>query len=299
MSNGDPTDLFETRRSFLTGLAYRILGSMADAEDAVQDTYLKWLHADHDALENPLAWLRAVCTRQCIDMLRSARRARVDYVGIWLPEPVRTDSATTPEHDVELASSLSMAFLLLLERLSPRERAAYLLHDIFDQPYDGIARALGTSETACRKLVSRARLKVGDSDVRHAVQPERQEALLAAFRTAVESGDTKTLATTLSEDIELRADGGGKVPAHPQPVFGRRAVLDFVSGRLAHVWQACEWRPAAINGARGALLYEQGRIMASVSLACDTDGRMNRIFIVRNPDKIGRLDGRPQAMPLT
>lgn len=254
--------LFEARREFLTGLAYRILGSLADAEDAVQETWLKWLHADRSSIENPAAWLTAICTRHCIDVLRSAQRARVDYVGIWLPEPIQTATASTPERVVELASSLSMAFLLLLERLAPKERAAYLLHEIFDRPYPDVAAVLGVSEAACRKLVSRARMNVGHPDARNVVPPERQEAMLTAFRLAVETGDTRRLETFLSEDIELRADGGGKVPANPEPLVGRREVLDFVSGKLRDFWRSWEWRATVINGLRAALLYEHGRIAA-------------------------------------
>ncbi|MEN4194546.1 sigma-70 family RNA polymerase sigma factor [Serratia marcescens] len=157
MKNDKYAALFESRRSFLIGLAYRILGSLADAEDAVQDTYIKWLHADRHSILNPAAWLTTVCTRRCLDLLRAAQQARVDYVGIWLPEPIQTAAAKTPEQTLELSSSLSTAFMLLLERLTPRERAAYLLHDIFDLPYADLATTLGGEETACRKLVSRAR----------------------------------------------------------------------------------------------------------------------------------------------
>ena len=151
-ASDDPTP-FESRRRHLLGLAYRILGSVAEAEDAVQDTFLRWRAADRDAIANPAAWLTTACTRRSLDLLKSARRTRVDYVGTWLPEPVRTAAEETPESSLELASSLSTAFLLLLERLSPKERAAYLLHEIFEQPYPDVAAALGLQEATCRKLV--------------------------------------------------------------------------------------------------------------------------------------------------
>src|SRR3546814_163350 len=157
MTTTGAAGFFESRRRQLTGLAYRILGTLAEAEDAVQDTFLKWREADQDAIDNPAAWLTTACTRRCLDLLRSARRRRVDYVGAWLPEPVHTVADDTPESAAELASSLSTAFLLLLERLSPKERAAYLLHEIFDRPYPEVAAALGLHEAACRKLVSRAK----------------------------------------------------------------------------------------------------------------------------------------------
>ncbi|MFT3690966.1 RNA polymerase sigma factor SigJ [Paenirhodobacter sp.] len=283
--------LFEERRRFLTGLAYRMLGSVADAEDAVQETCVRWLRADRAAIGNPAAWLTTVCTRHCLDLLQSAQRARVDYIGIWLPEPVQTAEAATPEDAAELASSLSMAFLLVLERLSPKERAAYLLHEVFDQSHADVAATLGVTEAACRKLVSRARAGVGHRGKRNTVSLERQDALLSAFRQAVETGDTTRLAARLSEDIELRADGGGKVPANPEPLVGRIDVLDFISGKLGIFWKNYAWRPISLNGFRGALLCENGRIAASVSFSCDVEGRLSGIFITRNPEKLSRFEG--------
>lgn len=281
--------LFETRRAFLTGLAYRILGSLADAEDAVQDTFVKWNQTDRCTIRNPAAWLTSACTRRCIDLLRAARQTRVDYVGAWLPEPIHVMTDETPESASELSSSLSMAFLLMLERLAPKERAAYLLHDIFDQPYAEVAAALGVEEAACRKLVSRARINVGRADARNVVTTERQEELLAAFRKAIATGATGDLAALMSEDIELRADGGGKVPTLLEPLSGKARVLDFIVGHLSGYWETYEWRPADINGGRGTLLFEDGRITASVSFGCDEQGRLSGIFIMRNPDKLARL----------
>lgn len=297
MKNDKYAALFESRRSFLIGLAYRILGSLADAEDAVQDTYIKWLHADRHSILNPAAWLTTVCTRRCLDLLRAAQQARVDYVGIWLPEPIQTAVAKTPEQTLELASSLSTAFMLLLERLTPRERAAYLLHDIFDLPYADLATTLGGEETACRKLVSRAREKVGRPEERKTQPTERQEALLIAFKTAVETADIEPLSTLLSEDVKLSADGGGKVPANLAELVGKREVLEFIGGKLPVFWRAYLWQHALINGVPGALLSEQGRITASVSLSLNAEGRLTQVFIVRNPSKLSQLD-RLWTMPL-
>ncbi|MBL5820444.1 RNA polymerase sigma factor SigJ [Serratia marcescens] len=297
MKNDKYAALFESRRSFLIGLAYRILGSLADAEDAVQDTYIKWLHADRHSILNPAAWLTTVCTRRCLDLLRAAQQARVDYVGIWLPEPIQTAVAKTPEQTLELASSLSTAFMLLLERLTPRERAAYLLHDIFDLPYADLATTLGGEETACRKLVSRAREKVGRPEERKTQPTERQEALLIAFKTAVETADIEPLSTLLSEDVKLSADGGGKVPANLAELVGKREVLEFIGGKLPVFWRAYLWQHALINGVPGALLSEQGRITASVSLSLNAEGRLAPVFIVRNPSKLSQLD-RLWTMPL-
>ncbi|HGM6888253.1 MULTISPECIES: RNA polymerase sigma factor SigJ [Serratia] len=297
MKNDKYAALFESRRAFLIGLAYRILGSLADAEDAVQDTYIKWLHADRHSILNPAAWLTTVCTRRCLDLLRAAQQARVDYVGIWLPEPIQTAAAKTPEQTLELSSSLSTAFMLLLERLTPRERAAYLLHDIFDLPYADLAMTLGGEETACRKLVSRAREKVGRPEERNTQPTERQEALLIAFKTAVEMADIEPLSTLLSEDVKLSADGGGKVPANLAELVGKRDVLEFIGGKLPVFWRAYLWQHALINGVPGALLSEQGRITASVSLSLNAEGRLAQVFIVRNPSKLSQLD-RLRTMPL-
>lgn len=282
-------ELFETRRPFLTGLAYRILGSLAEAEDAVQDTWLKWREAEREAVSNPAGWLTATCTRRCIDMLRSARRARVDYVGAWLPEPIQAETDDTPESAAELSSSISLAFLLVLERLAPKERAAYLLREIFDQPYEDIAATLGVQEATCRKLVSRARKRVGRDEPGSVVAKERQEELLAAFQTAIATGSTGALAALMSEDIELRTDGGGKALALAHPLFGKADVLGLVSETLHRSWQGYRWQPAEINGLRGALVFKERHIVASVSLICNAQGRITGIYIMRNPDKLARL----------
>lgn len=287
--DGHETDLFETRRPFLTGLAYRILGSLAEAEDAVQDTWLKWRGAERGAISNPAGWLTAACTRRCIDMLRSARRARVDYVGAWLPEPIQTMTDETPESAAELSSSLSLAFLLVLERLAPKERAAYLLREIFDQPYEDVAGALGVQEAACRKLVSRARSRIGRAEPGSVVPKDRQEKLLAAFQTAITTGTTAQLAALMTEDIELRADGGGKALALLHPLAGKADVLGFLGETLHQHWQGYTWQPVDINGTRGALVFDGAQIVASICLACDVEGRLTGIYIMRNPDKLARI----------
>lgn len=282
--------LLEERRPFLLGLAYRILGSYTDAEDAVQDTYPKCNSLDLKGIDNPAAWLTTVCTRHCIDMLRAARRSRTDYVGSWLPEPIQMTSPDTPESQAELSSSLSMAFLLTLERLAPKERAAYLLYEIFDRPYSEVAPTLGVSEAACRKLVSRAKSKVGHNVVRQPVPQPRQEKMLVAFREAVGTGSTKRLEALMSEDIRLSADGGGKVPTLQESLAGKEAVLTFIAERLHEYWRCyAGWMSTRINGTAGILLFDDGRVVVSVSFAYDLHGRLSRIFITRNPDKLGHL----------
>lgn len=184
-----------------------------------------------------------------------------------------------------------------VDDFTPRERAAYLLHDIFDLPYADLAITLDAEEAACRKLVSRAREKVGHSQVRSVIPEERQEALLASFKAAVETGNTKPLSALLSEDITLSADGGGKVSANPTPIIGKIDVLEFIGGKLSVFWRTYEWRPARINGLQGVLLFDQNHIAAAVSFALDIDGHLAQIFIVRNPDKLSRL-GRLWEIPL-
>ncbi len=285
----DTHEAFEQVRPMLTGLAYRMLGSRADAEDAVQDTFLKWQAAPKDEIERPAAWLTTACTRRCIDLLRSAHRTRVDYVGPWLPEPIHTP--VEDMLDLQLASSLTTAFLLMLERLTPKERAAYLLHEIFDVDYPQIATILDMQESACRKLVSRARANIDQEKVRHETPRERQQQLLSAFETAVTSGEINTLAALLSEDIRLAADGGGKVPTIQRVLHGKPEVLEFIAQTAGPYWITCEWIGADINGGRGVILRREGATVASLSFTFDADGRATDIYVMRNPDKLARLTG--------
>lgn len=283
--------LFEDRRPALFGLAYRILGSHADAEDAVQDTFLKWDAADQDKIGNPASWLTTVCTRRCIDMLRAAYRARVDYVGAWLPEPIHTSTEDMLDDSPALAASLSTGFLLLLERLTPKERAAYLLYDIFELSYTEIATALGVQETACRKLVSRARANVGKTSIRHLTPAARQEELLVAFQSAVTTGRTDELKALMSSDVELRADGGGRVPTITEVLHGTADVLAFVSQDLRKHWAGYHWVVSGLNGSLGIILRKEGRAVGSVSFGYDETGNATHIYVVRNPDKLIRLSG--------
>lgn len=273
----------------LLGLAYRILGSRADAEDAVQDTFLKWQAADRQAIEAPVAWLTTTCTRRCLDLLGNAHRARVDYVGAWLPEPIPTPAVAAVEDGALLADSLSTAFMLLLERLSPKERAAYLLHEIFDTSYAEIAAMLELKEPACRKLVSRARANLLAAEQRHAPPRERQQALLEAFRLAITEGVTARLANLLSAEVRLSADGGGKVPTLLKPLHGLEEVLAFLVSRLRGYWSDYQWREADINGGPGFMMHREGNVVATVTFGYDRSGQATDIFIVRNPDKLARL----------
>lgn len=275
----------------LLGLAYRMLGARADAEDVVQDTFLKWQQADRGGIENAAAWLTTACTRRCIDLLRSAHKSRVDYVGAWLPEPIHTVGNDMTEENLALSSSLTTAFLLLLERLTPRERAAYLLYEIFEVSYADIARTLGVQESTCRKLVNRARGHVDRAKVRHVTPADRQRELLAAFEAALAGGDTRELSALLSDDIELTADGGGKVITIRRILHGKDEVLTFITEALRGYWQPYEWVVADINGGRGVILRQGDQIAAAVSFAYDDTGRATNIYIMRNPDKLAGLSG--------
>ncbi|MCY0992673.1 RNA polymerase sigma factor SigJ [Nannocystis sp. ILAH1] len=279
----DDDHVFAAARPMLLGLAYRLLGSRADAEDAVQDTWLKWRAATTDAVDNPGGWLTTVCTRRCIDMMRSAHRSRVEYVGNWLPEPL----PTAADDGVSLASSLTTAFLLVLERLTPKERAAYLLHEVFDVSYAETARTLQMDEVNCRKLVSRARGHVEQARVRHVTPRERQEELLAAFEAAVVGGHTGRLAALLASDVELQVDSGGKVAALRDTLRGREAVLAFVRDTLHRVGGTLVWEAPDLNGTRALVLRApDGSTLAAVSFAYDEQGAATGIYIMRNPDKL-------------
>ena len=283
------SEFLELARPRLLGIAYRILGSHAEAEDAVQDTFVRWHATERATIQSPGAWLTTVCTRRAVDMLRAAYRSRVDYIGNWLPEPIHTTTEPEADAQMDLSSSLSTAFLLMLERLVPKERAAYLLYEIFDMSYADIAASLDMNEPACRKLLSRAKSRIAKDEARYQPTREQQEELLAAFQDAVRTGRTDNLVNHLVSDVRLTADGGGKVVTATEV---RRAddVLTFLTQRLNEWWRSYEWSLSELNGAMGVVLREAGKIVATVSFSYDFSGRVTDIFIMRNPDKLARLD---------
>lgn len=290
-----PLDAFEQARPRLLGLAYRLLGSHADAEDAVQDTYLKWRAAAHHTIQSPAAWMSTACTRRCLDLLRNAHRSRVSYVGTWLPEPLQVADEPDPETEAELASSLGTAFLLLLERLTPKERAAYLLHEIFDLDHPGVAATLDVSEAASRQLVLRARRHVDQARVRTKTPAEHQARLLTAFENAIRHGQTGALATLLAGDVRLAADGGGKAAAVRRVFEGPADVLEVVARGL-HVWlRDCVLERAIINGRLGLIVRstDQAAPDSVVSFDYDEAHALRGIYIMRNPDKLQRVDAMP------
>ena len=290
MLNLEDTRIFEDARPNLLGLAYRILGSLADAEDAVQDTFLKWAQTDRYEVENAGVWLMTTCTRRCLDMRRSAHRTRVSYVGAWLPEPIQTPIESEAENKLDVVASLTTAFLLMLERLTPKERAAYLLREIFEVSYQDIADTLDMPENTCRKLVSRAKANIEHDKVRHTTPLEQQDQLLSAFKVAVTEGATEQLARLLSKGIRLSADGGGKVPTILNILRGKDHVLAFLFKGLKKYWAGHQWINVDINGARGFAIKHNGATVAAVSFAYDESGMATDIFVVRNPDKLSNLD---------
>src|SRR5262245_32949390 len=240
----DPAASFEPYRRRLLGLAYRMLGSMTDAEDAVQETYLRWHGADRDKVSDPRAFLMTTTTRICLDVLTSARARHEEYVGPWLPEPVVDTAALAPDSRTELAEDLSIALLLTLDRLSPLERGAFLLHDVFDFSFSEVATALERTEAACRQLAARARAHVRDVRPRGAaVAPPSDEIdakhaqLMSAFLAATRSGDLHGLTRLLARDVHVVADGGGKVPAAQKVLEGADRVAAFLVDVARKGWR--------------------------------------------------------------
>jgi RNA polymerase sigma-70 factor, ECF subfamily len=279
---------FEQHRDHLTGLAYRMLGSVADAEDMVQDTFVRWKQAGRPEPEHPRAWFAKVCTRLCLDRLKSAQRQRERYVGVWLPDPLVPVSDEPPR--VELDESVSIALLHMLERLSPAERATFILKDVFDYSFDEVADVLERSSASCRKLASRARRHL-DGHARVA-PPDRAtlERVSRAFFHAIESGDVETLRGLLSEEVVFQSDGGGKAIAAHQPIPGVDKVLRFLE-RVLMKPQPAEVRRELVdfNGAPGVLLYIGDRFETAFQLHVDGE-RVVAIYAHRNPDKL-RLFG--------
>jgi RNA polymerase sigma-70 factor (ECF subfamily) len=283
------TDIFEDARPQLMGLAYRLLGSVSDAQDAVQDTYIKWISYTGAEIETPPAWLSRVCTNCCLDRLKSAHSKRVDYVGQWIPDQIQTEYEASTEERLEVASSLTTAFLLLLERLTPKERAAYLLHDIFGKPFDEIATVVELQPANCRKLAARARGFVAKNNVRYVPEEDRQNELLLAFRLALETGDTTDLGQMLRADSDLRADSGGRVVAVREVLEGKQTVCTFVSSVLSRAWASMQVTSGTLNGMRGLLVQDDDVVHAAITFSYDQSGNVRHIYIMRNPQKLALM----------
>jgi len=287
MGMSDATATFSALRSRLHGIAYRMLGSVAEAEDVVQDIWLSW-NAACDTVEHAEAWLVAATTRRAIDRLRAAKARREDYVGIWLPEPVWTDEGASPEDLSELADDVSVAFLLLLERLSPEARATFLLREVFDVDYAEIARTLGKTEAACRQLVHRAKDQVREDQPARYVPEEAQRELVRRLADAMASGDFPAIRSMLAEDAELRGDGGGKVTSFPKPMRGGQRIAQVFYAAHLRYGTDVEVRATRINGEWALLRYIQGHLESAMTFT--TDGStIRRIHAQRNPDKLARI----------
>ena len=284
LHDGDP---LAPHRGRLLGLAYRMLGSRSDAEDVVQDAYLRFAGAQD--VHNPEAFLVTIVTRLCLDRLKSAKAQREIYVGPWLPEPVFDAEGLSADAATELADDLSFALLLALDRLSPMERAAFLLHDVFDTPFSEVAAMLDRTEAACRQLASRARRAVRDERPAPAKAPDNHARLLQAFGEAVASGNVAQLAELLRADAVALTDGGGRKTAARNPIIGAEKIARFFIGIAAkNAGHDIRIEPATINGAVGALLYLDGELDHTMSMAIDGD-KIAAIYIVRNPDKLRHL----------
>jgi RNA polymerase sigma-70 factor (ECF subfamily) len=272
-----------------------MLGSLAEAEDVVQDVWARWHDTDTDSVDNAEAWLVATTTRRAIDRLRQARTEREKYAGIWLPEPVLTDGPATPEELHEASSDLSIAFLTVLERLAPEARAAFLLREVLDVDYDEIAGILGKTEAACRQIVHRAKSQVRDERARFAVSEDAHRSLMHRFFAALSSGNFAAMKSMFAESAVLVGDGGGIVTAFPKPMVGgsRVAQLLYAATLGAKRDPAMDLRVelAMINGRFGVLGYMHGRLESAQSY--DTDGeRIVGVYVQRNPEKLRRIAAR-------
>ena len=279
--------IFTEKRPLLFSIAYRMLGSVADAEDIVQDAYLRWQRTPDLDVREPRAYLTTVVTRLAINELRSARARRETYVGPWLPEPLVTEHAPDSSTAVELAESLSMAFLVMLERLSPLERAVLLLHDVFEFDHGEIARIVDKSEANCRQLLSRAKKRVVADEARFDADREQAARLAQQFTEATRAGDVNAMLAVIADDVTLWADGGGKVPgAALQPVHGADAVARFIAVRAqGGVSAGHTVRPMEINGQPGFVVYASGQPLTTLIFHV-RDGRIRTIYAVGNPDKL-------------
>jgi RNA polymerase sigma-70 factor (ECF subfamily) len=285
-------ELFAALRPRLFATAYRMLGVRADAEDVVQDAWLRWHGSDHALVQSPEAWLVTTTTRLAIDRLRARMAERESYVGWWLPEPIVELDERTPESHAELASEVSMALMWVLERLSPEERAAFLMRQVFEHDYADIADLLGKSEAACRQMVHRAQERVQQQAPRFTVPQEQHHALLGRFIAAAQVGDRASMKSMLADDVQLVADGGGKVNSYLHVLHGAgRVAGSFWS--LEHQYpQQVVYRQARVNGGPGLVRYVDGKLESAQAFVIE-DGRIAAVFIVRNPDK---LAGVPQTI---
>lgn len=292
-------EVFNTHRRLLFGIAYRMIGQVGEAEDVLQEVWLRWQKQDPAVIQSAQAWLVSATTRLCIDRLRSARHQRESYYGVWLPEPLAPDTATDGAHAAELADSLGMAFMLMLEALGPADRAVFLLREVFDYDYAEIAAIVGKSGAACRQIVSRAKTTLRAPVTTPVAQAPTEQArqLVETFLAATASGDIDAVLALLTADSRLLSDGAGKVRAAGLPILGADRISRFLLGVWPRFVGLTERRRIDINGAPGLLMTLDGQVQYAFSFEI-ADDRVRAIYIICNPDKLRHL-GRlaPSADP--
>jgi RNA polymerase sigma-70 factor, ECF subfamily len=280
---------FDQYRSLLFSIAYRMLGSVADAEDMLQETFIRWQQSCEENVRSPRAFLVTIVSRLCINQLQSARVQREEYVGQWLPEPIVTDPASDPFGIIRVDESLSIAFLVLLERLTPVERAVFLLREVFEYEYAEIASILGQSEANCRQILRRARQHVSAMRPRFATSEHKQSDLFERFLSAIRTGEVEDLVALLAQDVVLHSDGGGKAIAVPNLVQGSHKVARGIFGSLKKLVPAnLVRRLALINGEPGLVNYLNGKPHSVITIDISA-GRIQTIYIVTNPEKLSHV----------
>jgi len=288
---------FQELRPYLFSVAYRMLGRASEAEDVVQDAWVRYQTAAPDKLDSLQAYLTTIVTRLCLDRMKAARTTREQYVGPWLPEPVLTDGPTSPEQLMARYESITMSFLVLLETLTPPERAVFLLREVFDYDYDAIAGMLDTTAANCRQLLSRAKSRIAEGRPRFTGEPDTQRRLVEAFVGAMERGDAGELAVMLADDVQFWADGGGKVAAAGRPLFGRDLVLKLLVGlrRTAATFGLSLSSDVSLVNGEPAIIVRVGDRIDSVYVCSIAHGVITTIRAVRNPEKLEYLKGQMQG----
>ncbi|TPG11256.1 RNA polymerase sigma-70 factor [Rhodanobacter glycinis] len=282
------TATFHDLRPRLQGIAYRMLGSISESEDIVQDVWLRWHAVDKDSVNNAEAWLVATTTRISIDRLRSAKARREQYVGIWLPEPVLTEWPATPEDIEELSNEVSVALLTVLERLTPEARAAFLLREVFDVDYGEVAEVLGKSEAACRQIVHRAKAQLRQGRPQRAVPSEVHQKLVRRFADVLAQGDFAGMKSMLADTAVLMGDGGGYVTSFPRPMVGGPRIAQLLFAATLRYKDTLRIELAMINGQYAVLRYIGDELESAQSYESDGE-RITRVHVQRNPEKLARL----------
>jgi len=285
-------ETFNTHRPLLFGIAYRMLGRVSEAEDILQEVWLRWQKQSLADIQSPKAWLVSATTRLCIDQLRLVRREREEYYGVWLPEPLMPATEANGGTRAELADSLGMAFMLMLDSLGPDERAVFLLREVFDYDYAEVAGLVGKTEANCRQIVRRARESLGAAPRAPAAPTPRAQKLVEAFLAATESGDVQGVLSLLTEDSKVLSDGGGKVKAAGLPILGADRVSRFLLGIWPRFVTEMERQFTTINGSPGLVMRLHGQVHYALSFETDGD-RVRNVYIFCNPDKLRHLAAQP------